>query len=519
MAEETQPAEARRAGSPGWWRVRPSFLSVAALAVAVALVAWLSSRWSGGPPLRGRNRIVLAVIPFENASGEAEQDYWSDGLTDEVIAQLGSAAPGQLTVIGPATAAHYKRSRKGIADIGRELGADFILKGSLRRSGNRMRVAVDLLAVGEPGPLWSAAFEREDREVQQLESELGRAVARRIRLEYGSGAWPAEPRPTRSPGHVQPEAYSLYLKGRALAKPRTPDGLRRGLALFGQAVALDPQLAAVHRGLAETQLVLALDELLPPREILDKARKEIETALHLDDASAEAHGVNAMVRLYANGDFSGAEREFRLALTLNPGETVARYRFGYHCLRGQDRGDDALTEVRRALATDPLAIPAKLALADLLIDANQAQEAVELCRSVLAIDATNPAVYLVQGAAFEDLGAFEEATAAFETADRLSPDHPGALLEVARLQALTGRGQEARKTLARALPSDYRYAPPIRLARLLLALGENERALQVLERAYAERAVALPLLARDSRFEALRASPRFRKLLKPPPPA
>lgn len=520
MVEPTQPAPEEAHRRPAPRRVRPSFLSVAALAVVLAGAAWLWSRWATTPLAPGRNRIVLAVLPFDNASGEPEQEYWSDGLTDEVIAQLGSTAPGKLTVIAPATAAHYKRSRKGVGDIGRELAADYVLKATLRRSGSRVRLAAELLSVGEQGPLWSASFEREAREVLQLQGDLTRAVAGRIRLDYGSGVWPSEPRRTRSLGNVHPEAYSLYLKGRTVAKQRTRDGLTQALALFGQAVALDPQLAAAHASLAESHLLLALDELVPPRDVLAKARKEAQAALRLDDTAAEAHGVYAMVRLYADWDWAGAEQEFRLTLTLNPGEAVARYRFGYHYLRGRGRLVEALVEVKQALATDPLAMPPNVALADLLIDADQSKEAVEQCRKALAISATYPEAYLVQGAAYEDLGAFEEATAAFETAVRLSPGLPAPLLEVARLQALTGRRQEARKTLARSLPSDARYVPPVRLARLQLALGENERALEVLERAYAEKAVALPLLRRDSRFEALRANPRFRQLLKRlPPPA
>ncbi len=495
------------------WRVRPSFLTWAALSVAFAAVAWLYSRSATAPSSPGRNPVVLAALPFENASGEPEQEYWSDGLTDQVIARLGSVAPGRLTVIAPATAARYKRSRKGVVEIGRELGADYVLKGSLRRSAARLRLATELLSVGEPGPVWAASFERDDREVLQLEADLARAVAGRIRLDHGSGVWPAEARRTRGPGQVQAEAYSLYLKGRAVAKPRTRDGLSRGLGLFGQAIALDPQLAAAHGSLAETHLLLALDELVPPREVLDKARKEVDAALRLDETSAEAHGAYGMV-LYASWDLAGAERELRRALTLNPGETVVRYRLGYYCLRHRGRLNEALAEVRRALSTDPLATAVQVALADLLIDANQSREAVEQCRKALAMGAAGPEVYLVQGAAYEDLGAFEEAAAAYETAVRLSPGLPAALLEVARLQALTGGPKEARRTMARAVSTDSRYVPPIRLARLLVALGDNERALEELERAYAERAVALLLVAQDSGFQALRASPRFRRLLK-----
>lgn len=513
MAEQTQPALEEAQRRPAFRRLRPSFLTVAALAVVLAGAAWLWSRWVTRPRPAGRNQIVLAVLPFENAAGEPEQEYWSDGLTDEVIAQLGSAAPGKLTVIAPATAAHYKRSRKGVGEIGRELAADYILKGSLRRSGSRVRLAAELLSVGEQGPLWSASFEREAREVLQLQGDLTRAVAGRIRLDYGSGAWPSEPRRTRSLGNVHPEAYSLYLRGRTLAKQRTREGLNQALALFGQAVALDPQLAAAHASLAETHLLLALDGLVPPRDVLAKATKEAQAALRLDDASAEAHGVYAMVRLYADWDWAGAEQEFRRALTLNPAQAVARCRFGYHYLRGRGRLVEALAEVRQALATDPLG-PATVALADLLIDADQSKDAVEQCRKALAISATHPTAYLVQGAAYEDLGAFEEATASFETAVRLWPGLPAPLLEAARLQALTGRRQEARKILARSLSSDARYVPPVRLARLQVALGENERALEVLERAYLERAVDLPLLRQDAGFEALRANPRFRELLR-----
>ncbi len=514
MVEPTQPAPEETQRRPASRRVRPSFLSVAALAAVVAGAGWLWSRWATTPPQPGRNQIVLAVLPFENTAAEPEQGFWSDGLTDEVIAQLGSTAPGKLTVIAPATAAHYKRSRKGVGDVGRELAADYILRGSLRRSGSRLRLAAELLSVSEQSPVWSASFEREAQEVPQLEGDLARAVAGRIRLDFGAGVWPSEPRRTRSLGNVHPEAYSLYLKGRALAKQRTREGLTRALAVFGQALALDPQLAGAHTGLAESHLLLAIDELLPPRDVLAKARKEAQAALRLDDASAEAHGVYAMVRLYGDWDWAGAEQEFGRALALNPSQAAVRYRFGYHYQRGRGRRAEALAEVKRALAVDPLSMPASVALADLLVDAGQPKEAVEQCRQALAISATDPRAHLVRGAAYEDLGAFEEATAAFETAMRLSPGSPAPLLEVARIQALSGRRQEARKTLARSLPSDKRYVPPVRLARLLVALGENERALEVLERAYAEKAVDLLLLRQDPRFEGLRASPRLRELLK-----
>lgn len=514
MAEQPRPEEKRAGAAPASRRVRPSFLTVAAVAVVLSAAAWLWSRWVTAPPPAGRGQVVLAVLPFENLSGEPEPDFWADGLTDEVIAQLGSSAPGQLAVIAPATAARYRRSRKGVADIGRELAADYLLRGSLRLSGSRMRLAAELQSVAEQSPVWSASFERETREVHQLEGDLSRAVAGRIRLDYGSGSWPAEPRRSRSLGNVAPEAYSLYLKGRAAAKQKSHEGLTRALALFGQALAVDPQLAGAHLGLAESHLLLALGELVPPRDVLAQARKEAQAALRLDDTSAEGHGVYAMVRLYGEWDWAGAEQEFRRALALNPSDALTRYRFGYYDQRGRGHRTEALAEVRRALATDPLSASANLGLADLLLDDGQAADALEQCRKALAISASDAAAYLVQAAIYEDLGAFDEAEAALETAARLAPRSPAALLEVARLQALTGRRQEARRTLARSLASEPRYVPPVRLARLQVALGENGRALETLERAFAEKAVGLLLPRQDARFEPLRRNQRFRAVLK-----
>ncbi len=441
-------------------------------------------------------------------------DAWSDGLTHEVITQIGAVAPAQLGVVAPTTALCYRRTRKKPDDLGRELAVDYLLQSSVKRTGARVRLTVSLISVADQSALWSTTFDRESREVPYLPSEVAVAVARRIRLETPRlAAWSAEPR--RRPGLPgAPDAYDLFLRARGLAGRGDRDSVMEALGLLKQALAADPQNAGAHAATANLYVMLATSEGPRPRDTVAQARRAAQAALSLDDGLAEAHGALAYVRLRQDQDWAGAEREYRRALALNPSDATTHERFASHYLRARGRMDEAIAEVRRALVIDPLAVRPGVALADILVEADRPKEALEQCQRALARDPTSVDALLVEAEAYEDMGAFDQALASLEKAGRLAPKSAVAFVEAARIQALSGRTEEARRTLGRGGVTSLRYVEPFRRARLHVALGEKDEALQVLEAAAAEKALGLDRLSRDPRFDPLRADPRFQRLAK-----
>ena len=497
------------------WRHPPSHHALARttlLAPFAVLALLLPPYGPGGLRLHavGRAHPMLAVLPFVNLTGDPEQEYFTDGLTEEMIARLASLRPSrELGVIARTSAMHYKGSHKRADQIGKELGVAYVLESSVRRSGNRVRVTAQLISTDSEEHLWSEIYEREVGDVLRLQVEISEAIARQVQVRLTP---PHQARLVASP--LDPEAHSLYLKGRFFAAQRTPDGLRRALALYEEALAREPRYAAAQAGVADANLIRAWYGLADGPEALTRARRAAEAAVSLDPASADAHAALACARLYHDWDWAGAEQEFQRAIALDPSHATARHRYGYYYLRPRGRTDQAIAELKQALTLDPLSLSVSVGLADLYVDAGRTEEALAQARRTLELNPQFHVARIVEAEAYEKAGRPAEALATYEKAVAETHATLTPVVELSRLLARLGRTDEARARLAEGRAAGRSFVFPTRLARLHLALGEPEKALALLIEAETAKSVGLEHVKRDPAFAPLRDEPRFAALVQ-----
>jgi TolB-like protein/DNA-binding winged helix-turn-helix (wHTH) protein len=296
-------------------------------------------------------RLVLVVLPLENLTGDAAQDYFADGLTEEIITELSRLNHERLGVIARTTAMRYGGSGKSAAEIGRELGAHYLLEGSVRREGKRVRIAAQLVETRDETHRWAEAFERDADTILTLQRDIARAVAERIELTLTPEQ---QIRLTRTPA-VHPEAYHSYLRGRYYWNKRTSEGFQKAIVEFDAAIATDPRFARAYAGLADSYYLIGFYSDIPFRDAMMKARAAAERALELDPDLAEAHTSLAVILAYFEWDFEGADREFRRALQLDPSYPTGHHWYGIY-LFDMGRMDEAVREVLRAVASDPLSV-------------------------------------------------------------------------------------------------------------------------------------------------------------------
>jgi len=315
--------------------------------IVLAYLAWQRD-WIR--PRSRAGRILIAVLPFQNLGGDREQEYLSDGLTEEMITRFGGYNPELLGVIASTSAMRYKGSEKGIDRIGRELGVDYVLEGSLRRAGDRVRVSAQLIRVRDQTHLWAQTYERNLQDVLALQAELARTIAGEIsiHLKTRGGPQPADTRP------IKAEAYEAYLKGRYFCRNLTGGGVEKGVEYFKQTIAQEPGYAPAYAALAEAYYALS-NMQLNPRDAMAQAKAAAARALELDDSLAEAHAALGLVKAFYEWDWPGAEREFMRALELNPGWAGAQGWYGaYLALMG--RLEESKDELERARRLDPLSL-------------------------------------------------------------------------------------------------------------------------------------------------------------------
>src|SRR3989475_8860445 len=304
-------------------------------------------------PASAAARVMLVVLPFENLPGEPQEEYLSDGLTEEMITQLGRLHPERLGVIARTSAMQYKNTDKRTDQIGSELGVAYVLEGSLRRAGDRVRISAQLIQVRDQTHLWAESYERDLRDILALQSDVAQAIARQIELKLTpqQQARLARGRP------IDPRAYELYSKGRYFWNKRSEEGYRRAIQYFQQAIARDSEYAPAYAGLADAYALLGSmpNVELPRSEAMPRARTAAIKALALDVGLAEAHTSLAFVQLHFDMGVPAAERECTRALQLNPGYPTAHHWYAFWLL-AHGRAEEALQEVRAAQRLDPLSL-------------------------------------------------------------------------------------------------------------------------------------------------------------------
>jgi TolB-like protein/DNA-binding winged helix-turn-helix (wHTH) protein/Flp pilus assembly protein TadD len=450
----------------------------------------------------------LAVLPLANLSGDPQQDYFVDGMTDALRQHLEGFS--SLRVISRTSSMHYRGSSKPIPDIARELNVDAVVDGSVLRSGDRVRINVELVLARLDRHLWSNSYEGDLRNVFFLQAEVARKIADDVRVTL-------TPRDRARLARVRasnPDAYLAYSKGRFFWNKRSEQDLKKAIGFFQQAVDKDPDYALAYDGLADCWLPLGWYGFLSPAETFPYAKAAVRRALRLDDSLAEAHTSLAFVNLYYDRDWTGAEREFRRAIDLNP-----NYANGHHWyaefLSLVGRHTEAISESQRARELDPLSIIIDTWVSSRYFFARQYDQAIEEGRHAVEMEPGFGPARLVLGQAYEQKGMLKEAIVEFERASSLSGG--GSMYAASLAHALGGAGRrvEALKVMddlssraARGFVSSYDLA----IARL--GIGDKDKAFELLRAAVEERSPRVAFLGVDPRFGGLRGDGRFRALLR-----
>jgi serine/threonine protein kinase/TolB-like protein/predicted negative regulator of RcsB-dependent stress response len=451
----------------------------------------------------------LAVLPLANLSGDPEQEYFADGMTEALITDL--AQIRALRVISRTSAMQYRAAKKPLPQIARELNVDGIVEGSVQRSGDRVKVSVQLVDGASDRHLWAETYERDTKDVLRLESELARAIAREIRVTVTSD----EAARLKKAAPVDPEAHQLYLKGRFYWNKRRTDAYETALRYFQQAIDHDPRYAPAYAGLADTYGLLAVlpSEVAPPTEMMPKARQAALKALELDDTLAEAHTSLAFVLAQFDWNSTEAGREFDRAIELNPGYATARQWYGL-CLAAQGRLDEAMAQTRKASELDPLSLIINNAVGRILYFSRRFDEAAEQLRKTLEMDPSFPIAHYQLGMVYAAQGRLREAITEY---DNLQPPAAVSLAPALIGNALgrSGDAAGARRTLERlAALSTKRYVSPAHVAFVYMGLGDRDQSFAWLAKARDERSVFVRFIKVDPLFDPLRSDPRFAELVK-----
>jgi len=478
---------------------------------ALALILSLSilSVWlfrSGGPPPPGIRSI--AVLPLENLSGDASQNYFADGMTDELITDL--AQISALRVISRTSVMVYKGARKPLPQIARELNVDAVVEGTVLHSGDQVRITAQLIEASTDKHLWSQSYEGQLRDTLALQNRVASAIADQIRINLT----PREQAALGSAKAVNPEAYQSYLKGRYFWNKRTADGLKAALAYFNQAIDEDPQYAQAYSGLADTYALLGDWQYgaMSFKEALPKAKAAAIKALELDSSLSEAHtSLGYSLRAF-DWDFDSAGKEFQRAIELNPGYATAHH-WNAMNLALLGRPQEALVEMRKAENLDPLSLIINADLAEFLLLTHSYDESVEQGRKLIEMDSTFAIGHKQLGDAYLLKQMDKEAVAELQVAVRLSGGSPICVADLARAYLASGQKNEAMKLLSdlkKGSNPSFTNAPHI--AMIYASMGDNDQAMHWLEKAYQER--FNPSILLRSGFDPLRSDPRFEELMR-----
>jgi TolB-like protein/DNA-binding winged helix-turn-helix (wHTH) protein/Flp pilus assembly protein TadD len=482
--------------------------TVALLSVACLLAVWAWRRASS-PPTHSKGKIVLAVLPFENLSRDPDQEFFSDGLTEEMIAQVGKLNRDRLTVVARSSVAKYKGSNLAAKEIGRELNADYLVQGSVRRGSDRVRVTVQLIQAQNQTDLWTESYDRALKDLLAVQDSVVQSIASQIHIAL------SDEQKTRlaSPRQSTPEAYEAYLKGRYHWNKRTAAGMQKAEHYFQQAVDSDPTYAAAYSGLADCNSGLMWHGFKSPAEALPKAYAAARKAVEIDPQSAEAHASLGLV-LSHRWDWAGAEAEFRRALELDPQYANAHHWYGDY-LSIKSRHDEALAEARRGLELDPLNLMISTWVGLRYYMAHNYSAAIEQNRNSVELDSNFAAAHLLLGEDYVQAGLHREGVSELKRAASLSGGSPLYTAQVAVALAVAGRKGEALQ-IAHELEtaSRKRYVSPYGLAQIYAALNNNENTFKWLQAAYRDHAVWMGYLAVDPIFDRYRSDRRFQELLR-----
>lgn len=485
------------------WPAHHVIISLAAVLSLSSLSVWLF-RSRGSPPTGIRS---LAVLPLDNLSGDASQNYFADGMTDELITDL--AQISALRVISRTSVMAYKGARKPLPQIARELNVDAIVEGTVLRSGDQVRITAQLIEASTDKHLWSQSYEGDLRDTLALQSRVASAIADQIRISLT----PQEKAALKDARVVKPEAYESYLKGRYFWNKRTADGLKVALAYFNQAIEEDPKYAQAYSGLADTYALLGDWQYaaMSPKEAFPQSKAAAIKALQLDSTLGEAHNSLAFVLDGFDWDFDSAGKEFQRAIELNPGYATAHHWYAWH-LSLLARFDEAIAEMRKAENLDPLSLIINADLAELLVLAHSYDESIRQSRKTIEMDPNFALAHNQLAQAYLQKHMYDEAVAELKTAVQLSGGAPAFIANLARAYVASGKQSEAIKLLGDLKKrSNPTYSNAAEIAMIYASLGDTDQAMNWLEKGYEERFNPGVLLRPG--FDPLRPDSRFKELV------
>ena len=460
------------------------------------------------PPKALLAKDRVAVLPLANISPDPKDEYFADGMTEELISSISKVAG--LKVIARTSVMRYKGKDASTAQVGRELGVGNLLEGSVRKQGNRVRIAVQLVDVASEEQKWSDEYDRELQDIFAIQRDISQKVASALKVYVLQGELKAIARdPTRSP-----EAYEQYLRGRQLWNRRTGEDLARSVELFGEALRIDPGYAMAYSGLADAYSALALLEFMPPSEAFPKAKAAVQEALRIDDALSEAHTSLGLIRFQYDWDWGGAEEEFRVAIELNQNYPPA-HQFYADYLKAMGRFDEAIREMEKARELDPLSLAISSGLGHVLYLSRQYDRAIERYRKTVEMDPSFMQTHLWFGRPYLEKGMYDEAISELQTAVRLSGEGTLALGMLGHGLASSGRTEEARAILEKLRKrSAERYVPSYWIAAVYNGMRDRDQVLVWLKKAVEERSSWLVWIGVEPRFDWLRGDPEYESLIR-----
>ncbi|HEX3738746.1 MAG TPA: winged helix-turn-helix domain-containing protein [Terriglobales bacterium] len=481
------------------------WIMLAAVVGLASLFAFWFNRTHQPPPPQIRS---LAVLPLENLSGDAQQDYFADGMTDQLITDL--AQIRALRVISRTSVMAYRGERKSLPEIARELNVDAVVEGTVLRSGDRVRITAQLIQAPADKHLWAETYEGNVRDTLVVQTKVAQAIAEQIRIELT----PQEQAGLRNLKEVEPDAYENYLKGRYFWNKRSSDGLRKAIQYFNQAIVQDPTYAPAYSGLSDSY-ALAGDwqyGVMTTKEALPKAIAAAKKAIELDANLSEAHTSLAFCLEGFNWDWQAADTEFRRAIELNPGYATGHHWYSWH-LALIGKNEEAISEMRKAQNLDPLSLIINSDLAELLLIARFPDASIVQSRKTIEMDSGFALAHNQLGQAYLAKSMFPDAISELEKSVELSGGSAVCIANLARAYAASGRSDKASELLNELKNrSSGGYQFSSELAVIYTTLGDKTRAIAWLERGYQDR-FNPGVLLRPS-FDPLRSDPRFKDLVQ-----
>jgi TolB-like protein/DNA-binding winged helix-turn-helix (wHTH) protein/Tfp pilus assembly protein PilF len=509
-ADPNQLVSRRNAGN---WLTLPRIALMSAAVLVFAVLSGLAVHfvrgWESGK-INPAHNMSLVVLPLENLSGDAEQDYFADGMTDELTANL--AKIRSLRVISRSTAMAYKGTHKPLSEIAKDLKVDAVVEGTVLKAGNRVRITAELVQVSTDHHLWADTYESQIGDVLALQNRVSSAIVDQIRINLS----PEDKQRLAKNPSVSPDAYEDYLKGRYYWNRRSSDGFTKAIGYFEDATRRDPQYALAYAGLADCYGIIGatIYGSLPAAEAAPKAKAAAIRALEIDPSLAEAETSLATAKFNYDWDWAGAAQGFQRAIQMDPRYATAYQRYSLYSI-AMGRLDESLEQIKRARELDPLSISINSSLGWRLYLARQYDRSIAQLRDTLELDPSYEWAHFILGQAYEQKREFDLARAELQKAVELSHNSPLMISALAHAEALSGNQEEALRLLQHLMTqSKKQYVSPFYVGVVYIALGKTETAMDWMEKAFADRSNGLVFLKVEPELDPLRSNPRFIALQK-----